>query len=298
MNRTRTPKVGLALMPDESFRRASSSLFESGAVDAVEWTLDATWAAPGYRVPAWVDAVLDAYAGAGRLYGHGVTFSTLSAAWEPRQEEWLRRLAGELGRRRYVHVSEHFGFMSTPDFLPGAPLPVPMTDGAVRVGRQAIARLAEVVGAPVGLENLAPVFGRRDADDQGDFLEALLAPTEGFVILDLHNVYCQAVSLGVPARSLVARMPLARVRELHVAGGTTWTAACAPDRAIRRDTHDAPVPDEVMDLVAFALDACPGVEVVFLERFTETLQTNEEAERFCQDYRRLLDVVQGACADG
>ena len=221
------PRVGLALMPEEGFRAAASPLFQEGLVDALEWAIDIPWSS-GFVVPAWTEALLNLYSSCGRLYGHGVTFSALSARWEPRQEEWLGHLARELGRRRYTHVSEHFGFMSARGFRPGAPLPVPMTGGSVRVGREALGRLADVVGGPVGLENLAPVFGRRDADEQGQFIDALLAPTDGFLILDLHNVYCQAVCLGVSVRGLIERMPLDRVRELHVAGGSDWAAACAP----------------------------------------------------------------------
>jgi uncharacterized protein (UPF0276 family) len=263
-------------------------------VDVVEWSFDVAWAFGKNATPEWVDAVCDLYSNAGRLYGHGVAFSALSASWEMRQERWLAHLARELQCRRYVHVSEHMGFMSARGFHPGAPLPVPMTDEAIHVGRYALGRLADVVGAPVGLENLAPVFGRKDAEEQGDFLDALLAPQDGFLLLDLHNVFCQSFNLGIPVRQLLARMPLSRVREIHVSGGSLWKPAADPTRTLRADTHNGPVPAEVMDAVPLALGWCPNVEVVFLERIGETIRAEEDAEQLRRDFITLRAKVEQA----
>src|ERR1700722_15778219 len=104
----KTPRVGLSLAPDEGFRAAASPLFEAGLVDVLEWSFDIPWAFGRSRMPVWVGRLCDVYSNAGCLYGHGVAFSALSAAWENRQERWLERLAKELEQRRYVHVSEHF----------------------------------------------------------------------------------------------------------------------------------------------------------------------------------------------
>src|SRR5688572_23450457 len=116
------PWLGLSLMPEEAFRLAAVPLFAAGDVDALEWSFDLGFAAP---LPAWVDGLLDHYASAGRLFGHGVHSSLLSAAWEERQERWLSALQAELSARRYQHVSEHYGFMTAAPFTRGAPLPVP-----------------------------------------------------------------------------------------------------------------------------------------------------------------------------
>jgi uncharacterized protein (UPF0276 family) len=289
-----TPRVGLSLAVDDGFRAATSPLFEAGLIDVVEWSFDVAWAFGKNPTPKWVSAVCDLYSNAGRLYGHGVAFSALSASWEERQERWLAHLARELERRRYVHVSEHMGFMSARGFHPGAPLPVPMTDEAIRAGRYALGRLRDVVGEPMGLENLAPVLARRDAEEQGDFMEALLAPQDGFVLLDLHNVFCQSFNLGIPVPELLARMPLSRVREIHVSGGSLWKPVVDPKRTLRADTHNGPVPAEVMDAIPLALRACPNVEVVFLERIGETLDAQEDADQFRRDFVNLRAKVEEA----
>jgi uncharacterized protein (UPF0276 family) len=288
----KAPRVGLSLIPEEGFRAAASPLFEEGLVDVLEWSVDLGFDG----VPEWVDALCDVYANAGRLCGHGVTYSALSAHREPRKDLWLAKVSAELKRRRYVHFSEHMGFMSTRGFRPGAPLPVPMTEGSIRVGREALGRLADVVGSPIGLENLAPVFGPRDVQDQGEFLDALLAPMDGFLLMDVHNLYCQSRCVGVPLRSLIEALPLHRVREIHVSGGSEWRPPGNPRRAIWTDSHDGPVPREVFDIIPFALERCPNAETVIFERFQDTLETEDDVTSFQQDYRTLRSVVAAATA--
>src|SRR3954462_5078156 len=75
-------------------------------------------------LPGWVGPLLDRYASAGALYGHGVEFSPLSAVFEARQARWLEQASRSLRKRSYQHVSEHFGFTTVPGLTRGAPLPV------------------------------------------------------------------------------------------------------------------------------------------------------------------------------
>jgi uncharacterized protein (UPF0276 family) len=282
--------VGLSLLPEEDLRGAQLPLFADGLVEALEWTVDAEFAG---SLPAWVEPLLDHYAGAGALYGHGVHYSPLSAVFEARQARWLEQLSQVVQRRRYQHVSEHFGFSTVPGLSQGAPLPVPFVPGAVSVGRERLRALQEATGGlPVGLENLALAFSRDDVWVQGEFLDQLLEPSGGFLLLDLHNLYCQAQNFGVPAQELVLGMPLARVRELHVSGGS-WAEVQTPEgpRPFRRDTHDGPLPEPLFELLSFTLPLCPALEVVFLERLGGTLTSAPEIEQYREQYRRVYALV-------
>lgn len=288
----RRPRVGLALLPEADLRDAQLPLFADGLVEALEWTLDVEFDS---ALPPWVEALLDHYAAAGVLYGHGVHFSPLSAVFEPRQARWLTQLARAMKRRRYVHMSEHFGFSTVPGLSQGAPLPVPFVPGALRVGRERLRALQEAAGGvPVGLENLALALSSDDVWVHGEFLEQLLEPLGGFLLLDLHNLYCQAQNFDIPAEQLVLAMPLARVRELHVSGGS-WAPVSTPQglRPFRRDTHDGPIPEQVFALLAFTLPRCPALEVVFVERLGGTLASALEAERYREEYRRVHALVTG-----
>jgi len=284
------PKVGLSILPEGDLRVAQLPLFADGLVEAIEWTIDAEFEG---GVPDWVDALLDHYAAAGALYAHGVEFSPLSGVFEARQSRWLERAQGALGKRPYRHVSEHFGFTTVPGLARGTPLPVPFVAGAVAIGRDRLRLLQEVAsGAPVGLENLALAMNRDDVLVHGEFLDQLLEPTDGFLLLDLHNLYCQAQNFDVPADELVRAMPLHRVQEIHVSGGS-WSTVNTPagPRPFRRDSHDGAIPSDVFAILAFALPRCPRLEVVFVERLGHTLQQAGDAARYREDYQRVRAIV-------
>lgn len=284
-------------MPEPAYQRAAAPLLDVGEVDVVEWSFDILW---GGEIPTWLAGVLAEFGPRGDLLGHGVTFSPLSGRWHARQVSWLGQLALECSQHHYRHLTEHFGFMTTDNFHHGAPLPVPLDAHSLRLGRDRLQRLADVSGRPVGLENLAFAFGRRDVEQQGEFLNQLLAPVDGFLLLDLHNIYCQMCNFDIDAKTLLASYPLDRVRELHVSGGS-WSESAAmvahPHKPrIRRDTHNDAVPEEVFPLVATALELCPNVEVVIFERLGTTLPDEDTADsrsaaRFRDDYRRLRKTV-------
>jgi uncharacterized protein (UPF0276 family) len=292
MSDSDTPWVGLSLMLEDDFRRAALPLFEGGDVEVLEWSFDVGWGNQG--MPAWSLDLVDFYGRQGRLLGHGVTYSALSGHWTARQQQWLDRLDTECRRRSYRHISEHFGFMTAGDFHRSAPLPVPRTEGALRIGQDRLQRLAETAQVPVGLENLAFAFGTRDVAEQGQFLEQLLAPVDGFLLLDLHNIYCQMCNFDVPADELLAGYPLQRVRELHVSGGSYSESSVTDGHLVRRDTHDDAVPQPAFELVELALGLCPQVEAVILERLGGTISAGDDAQ-FRADFHRLVKTVEDAC---
>jgi uncharacterized protein (UPF0276 family) len=201
--------------------------------------------------------------------------------------------ANEVQHRRYRHVSEHFGFSSTRNFHQSAPLPVPLTPATLRLGQDRLRKLAELAKVGVGLENLAFAFCLRDVLDQGRFLDELLAPVNGFVVLDLHNLFCQATNFQQPIEELLSGYPLDRVRELHVAGGSWSQPSISRSKPIRRDTHDGPVPEEIFTVLPEVLRRCPHVDTVILERMGGTLASADDAS-FRRDFLHLKEIVHGA----
>lgn len=284
------PWVGLSLMPEESFRLAAAPLFTAGLIDVVEWSFDVGWASP---MPRWLLGLLAAYEEAGRLLGHGVHFSPLSAHFDERQERWLDAFEREVRTRSYFHVSEHYGFMTAPPFKRGAPLPVPRCSAALRVGRARLAQLRERLSCPVGLENLALAWSRDEALAHGAFLDLLLEDARDFLVLDVHNLYCQTVNFEIRADHLLASLPLSRVREIHISGGSfqrAWPHPSSP--RVRCDTHDESVPEPVFELLSEALSLCTNVRAIIFERLGNTLRTPDDCAAFQRDFTRIRTLVQ------
>ena len=283
-------QVGLSLMIEEDFLAATEQLFLDGLVDVAEWSFDMGW---GRTLPAWLERLLIDYSESGDLLGHGVSYSILDASHSSRTPQWLVNLKAEKSRLCYRHVTVHIGFMGAGHFHFSAPLPMPLTKESEAVGRQRLIELAEVVDGSVGLENLAFAFSSRDVADQGQFLDRLLESVDGFLLLDLHNIYCQTCNFGISGDTLLSSYPLSRVRELHVSGGS-WSRSDMddPDRLIRRDTHDDQVPEAVFELLELALESCPKVETVVFERLGGTIG-DAGGEQLRRDYCRVRDIVVG-----
>ena len=275
-------------MLEEDFLRASLPLFEAGVVEVLEWSFDVGWSLP--QLPRWADELLKHYSQADALLGHGVTFSALSGEWSLRQQAWLTRFTQELRERNYVHVSEHFGFASAGDFHRSTPLPVPLTENSLRLGQQRLQALRDAGAPAVGIENLAFAFGRQDVADQGKFLAGLLDPVDGFLVLDLHNLYCQRCNFGLSWEELLALYPCERVQELHVSGGS-WSQHAGVD--VRRDTHDGPVPTEVFEVIPLVLQRCSRTKFVIFERLGGTIPDVAAESSIREDYRRLTEIVEG-----
>lgn len=282
--------VGLSLMPSEDARLANEELFEQGVVDAIEWSVDFGM---GVEAPDWVQRHVRDYAARGRAYAHGVELSPMSAELAPEQHAWLAELSRACAATPYRHLTEHYGFITAGDFVRGTPLPLPPSRAALRIASERVQVLRETSKLPVGIENLAFAFSVRDVFAQADFVRALCEASDAFVLLDVHNLFCQAVNFAIDPLEIARRYPLDRVREIHFAGGgLSWPASDEQRRAFRRDSHDAAAPSELFPMLEALLPELPALEVVILERSDRSLFGRAEADRHREEFRALRSLVK------
>ena len=274
---------------DSDMLSACYPLFAEDRVQAIEWSFDALF--DQGVLPPWFEELLQAYSSAKRLTGHGVFFSLFSGKWLPEQAQWLETLRATTKRFPLEQVTEHFGFMTGKDFHEGAPLAIPYSNATLRIGRDRLQRIQDAAQCPVGLENLAFAYAIDDVRLHGDFLYELIEPVNGFIILDLHNVYCQLENFAINAEELLALYPLDKVREIHISGGSWEQVGSDPDRRIRRDTHDDAVPAEVFSLLELAIDRCPECKYVVLEQLGSGLITPESRQQFYHDFVQLEKIL-------
>ena len=284
--------AGLSLNLDGNLLSAALPLLQKSEVDAFEWSFDALYHRAATPLPEWFEALLDTFSKEHRLIGHGIVFSLFSGKWLPEQNLWLQQLSRIARRYNFAHVTEHFGFMTGEDFHKGAPLGVPLTAVTLRLGQDRLCRLQDVCACAVGLENLAFAYHIDEVKKHGDFLQQLVQPVNGFIILDLHNAYCQSVNFNIPFAELLSLYPLHLVREIHLSGGS-W--AQAAHKTVRRDTHDAAVPAAVWDLLQMALPLCENVQWVILEQIGISLNTSEAQQLFQNDFVRMSQCVAQYC---
>jgi len=282
------PWTGIALMPETEFIASALPLFQEEAIEVLEWSFDTLHA--GQRELEWLPLLLSDFAKKGRLIGHGVRYSLLNGNWTKNQHTWLKQLELEVAKYHYRHVTEHFGFMTSDHFHHGAPLPVPLTSTTLAIGQDRLKRLLQYASVPVGIENLAFAFSLEQIKAQGEFLEKLVEPVNGFLILDLHNIWCQAVNFDIDPQYLIDSYPLDKVREIHISGGS-WSSVSSSEKAIRRDTHDEAVPEDLFDLLKYALPKCKYTEAVIFERMGNSVNDVPQQEQFRADFRKLKQTV-------
>lgn len=189
---------------------------------------------------------------------HGVKLSLGSAEGI---DDGRARQLGALAREvRAPVVSEHVAFVRAGGREIGHLTELPMTTEAVSVVARNVTRLRRALpDVPLLLENVARAFLWREPQmDEGDFYAEIVEATGCDLLLDLGNLYANAVNAGREPEELLARFPLERVAMLHVAGGVR-------EHGFYFDTHAHPVPEPVYALVLRALEARPGAAVL-LER--------------------------------
>ena len=196
---------------------------------------------------------------------HGVELSIGSA--HGLNDAYLQMLDSFQKEWPFVWHSEHLGFQtiaadngSTLEI--GVPLPMPATVEAVELVAGRSTTIQQRYSVPFLLENPAHYFSALPADpeigNEYGFLTAFTEKSGCYLLLDLHNLYCNAVNHHFDAREVIDTLPLDRVIEIHVAGGS-WRDG------FWMDAHDGRVPEPVWELLEYVLPSVPKVAGVVFE---------------------------------
>ncbi|HET6533097.1 MAG TPA: DUF692 domain-containing protein [Actinoplanes sp.] len=173
---------------------------------------------------------------------HGVKLSLGGA--DPVEPARVQHLAAVARRLRAPLVSEHIAFVRAGGVEAGHLLPVPRSRAAVAAVVANVERTRAELDVPIALEPIAAVFDWPDDElDEAGFLTEILDRTGALLLLDVANVYANALNRGTDPVALLDRLPLERIAYVHVAGG-------AEHDGIYHDTHTDAVPQPVLDLVA------------------------------------------------
>lgn len=147
--------------------------------------------------------------------------------------------------------SEHLSFQTVRDDDGndrdvGIPLPLPATEEAIALVGGRARGIAARYAVPFLLENpahyLAELPTDPGVDDEFGLMNRVLDVAGCGQLLDLHNLYCNAVNFGFDPLDALGRLGLERVVEIHLAGGS-WRDG------FLTDGHDGRVPEPVWDML-------------------------------------------------
>jgi uncharacterized protein (UPF0276 family) len=253
------------------FATLPADLYRSDLVAFVEITPETLCRQRATETTAQIEIVPDRLATAQETCAglpvvvHGVELSIGSA--HGLNDAYLRMLDSFQKELPFVWHSEHLGFQTIPGddnsvLEIGVPLPMPATVEAVELVAARSAGILKRYGVPFLLENPAHYFSDLPTDqeigDEYNFLTAFTKKSGCYLLLDLHNLYCNAVNHHFDARDVIKMLPLDRVIEIHVAGGS-WRDG------FWMDAHDGRVPEPVWDLLEYVLPISPNVAGVVFE---------------------------------
>jgi uncharacterized protein (UPF0276 family) len=202
----------------------------------------------------WLEAHSENYFGAGGpplyfleqlrshypLSLHGVGLSLGSA--DPLNLDHLGKLKSLVERFEPSLVSEHLVWSSVAGRYLNDLLPLPYTMEALRHVCDRIAATQEFLGRQILIENVSSYLQFEASDiPEWEFLAEVYRRSGCGILLDVNNIYVNAVNHGFDPINYLQAVPVEAVQEIHLAGFERYDD-------ILIDTHGKPVYPEVWDL--------------------------------------------------
>ena len=246
---TAIPPLGAGLGFREPFR--GDLFLHQAEVDFLEITADHYFEA---SMPK--RAELDLLAAHFPLIPHGLDLSLGSA--EGMDEDYARKFTDLVNYLQPPYWSEHIAFTHAGGVEIGHLTPLPWTREALNVLCRNIAVVKRGTDVPLILENITQVVELPGEMTEAQFLTELTERTGCGLLLDVTNLYTNAVNFGYDLDAFLDNAPLERVVQLHFTGGH-W------HDGVLIDSHARPTPPEVWELMEAVLVRAP-VRGVILER--------------------------------
>ena len=196
------------------------------------------------------------------LHGVGMGLASTIPA-EPRRLHALARL---MQRVQAESWSEHLSFVRAGGVEIGHLAAPPRTPASAAGAVANIALASRIVGSAPLMENIATLVEPPASTlDEAEWLAQIIEGARVPLLLDLHNLYANAVNGGQDPQALLLRLPLATVGAVHLSGGHWIDEPGGTGRRLL-DDHLHDVPPEVFELLALLARHAPQPLTVILER--------------------------------
>ena len=202
------------------------------------------------------------------VIGHGVALGLASVS--PVATSRVERLARVVNALEPQMWSEHLAFVRSGSYEIGHLAAPPRNPRTVEGAVKNIERVRGIVGALPALENIATLIYPPDSSmPEPDWVTRIAVESGAAVLLDLHNLYANAVNFGHDPVEYLRAFALDRVQLVHISGGE-WTELESVQHGVcaRRllDDHVHDVPDIVFAMLEQLAQLCPQPLTVILER--------------------------------
>jgi len=172
---------------------------------------------------------------------HGLSLSIGSPA--PLDEKFVKQIATFLKKHQIKIYSEHLTYCSDDGQLYDL-LPIPFTEDAIDYVAERILRVQDILGQRIAMENASYYTPAPGSEMQEiDFINEVLTKADCDLLLDVNNIYVNAVNHNYDPVEFMQQLPAERIAYAHIAGHYNE----AEDLIV--DTHGADVIDNVWALL-------------------------------------------------
>ncbi len=185
---------------------------------------------------------------------HGVSLNI--GGTDPLRQDYLAELNSLIGRFDPAWVSDHLCWGASGGQFAHDLLPLPYTEEALRHVASRIRQVQDRLGRRVLIENVSSYLTYAISSmPEWVFLAAVAEEADCGILLDVNNIYVNAVNHGFSPMEYLSGVPADRVGQIHLAGHSS-------DGDLLIDTHDHPVPNPVWRLYREAVRRFGGVSTL------------------------------------
>jgi uncharacterized protein (UPF0276 family) len=273
-------------------------------IDVVEVILDDYLRAPASKLRS-----LKTLASQVKVIYHGVGLGlATSLQVDQRRLEKLARVIDDLSPDVW---SEHLAFVRAGNIEIGHLAAPPRTIYTIEGALENLERIKKTVGSSPVLENIATLIdppGSKMSEPQ--WIQQILNQSDCNLLLDLHNLYSNALNFGFDPVAYLKSFPLDKVQLVHLSGGKWiqeppgYESRPTGERMLDDHVHD--VPDAVFELLGTLARTVPQPLTVIIERdgefpdFQFLLTQINSAKQILKDARKQMPNREGGlreCAD-
>lgn len=290
------PKLGVGMIFSPALRPWLERRFEEATpfLDVLEiepqtlWFADDAFAGPFHEFAAGIE-LFRALPGAKLVHSVSLPLGGTRAP-DPAQCALIRDTAARLNS---PWVSEHLSVGGTPHQASGFFLPPLQTAEGVEIAARNVRAFAAAVGRPVAVETGVAYLARKAFEmPDGDYVAEVVRAADCGILLDLHNVYCNARNGRLDFDDFLSRLPKNRVWEMHLAGGIEQDG-------IWLDAHSGPIPADLKAMAREVLAELPNLGALNFEIYDSFVEQAGEGalDRTVDDLRLLWEGAGRSVSD-
>ena len=182
---------------------------------ALDWLeiLTENYLVPGGKPLFYLDRIRASYP----MAMHGVSLSIGSS--DAIDFDYLQQVKNLAQRIEPMWISDHLCWTGVERLNMHDLLPIPYTEEALRHVVERVQRVQDFLGRQILLENVSSYFDY-DASTmpESEFVAAVAEQSDSLILLDINNIYVSAFNHDFDAHTYLQAMPVARVRQFHLAG--------------------------------------------------------------------------------